>query len=409
MMQKQPQDPKRQAVLRFLGALLALALLGAMFHWRAAQNYALKNSGGEHRSNFFTFWLAGRMLLRGEDPYNEAQYLAGHDEFNVKWKPNKIFPYPLPLALLMIPLGTLPLGEAYFALQYFTQISVALVVYLLLRRWRSPAHERLLAPLMAFFLFFSPLLLTLQVGSIGALALLILFGAQILLERGKSRAAGIALALLMLKPPQGAAILLPASVWLLARKDRKALEGIALGGIGLLLVGMTQKPQWVLEFIQAGQAVMNRTQGVQSNVWSYAYLACGGAQPCAGLLGGFAAALLLGLTSLFLWRNSARLAVWEAFNFIIPVAFVSTLYLWVYDQILYVIPIVWIVGSMVERFKNYVYAFLFIALLWLFSFGAMVYQGYAAKDTLNVGATLLTLGATALLDWLNQKRPLEKS
>jgi hypothetical protein len=348
------------------------------------------------------------MVLNGADPYNETQYLAGHDEFNVKWKPNKIFPYPLPLALIMIPLGALPLPAAYFALQYLTQIIVAAAVYVLLARWKDPAYDRALVPLMAYFLFFSPVLLTLQVGSIGALTLLALLISMLLLEKEKSLTAGVALSLTILKPPQGLTILILAGVWFLARKDWKAIQGVIYGGLAILIVGMIQNPLWVIDFIKAGQTVMDRTQGVQSNVWAYAYLACNGTAPCATLLGGVGALTLLGLGGFFLWRNAARLTAWDAFNVIIPLAFVSTVYLWVYDQILYIIPIVWIVGSLIERKKSYIYAFIFLVALAVAASGAMIHQAYTAKDTWNFGTTIIVLGMVLWLDRLNQTDPIEK-
>ena len=404
-----PTKLNKEVILKVLGTLLTVILLGAMFYWRATQNFNAKNQHpDDHRSNFFTFWLAGHMVLNGEDPYNEAQYLAGHDEFNVNWRPNKIFPYPLPLSLLMIPLGALPLSTAYFALQYITQIIIAVTMYALLSRWQDPAYTRLLVPLMAFFLFFSPVLLTLQVGSVGALALLIMLISMLLLEKEKSLAAGVVLSLTILKPPQGLTILLLAGIWLFARKDWKVIQGIIYGGLGILIVGMIQNPLWVIQFGKASQAVMDRTQGIQSNVWAYAYIACDGASPCATLLGGFGALILLGLGGFFLWRNHARLTAWDAFNIIIPIGFVSTVYLWVYDQILYIIPIVWIVGSLIERRKSYIFAFIFLIVLAVAASSAMIHQAYTLEDTWNIGTSIVVLVMVLWLYYLNQIFPIEK-
>jgi hypothetical protein len=398
----------KETVLKIFGTLLAVILLGGMFHLRAMQNFNFKNQHPDHRSNFFTFWLSAHMVLNGEDPYNETQYLAGHDEFGVVWRPNKIFPYPLPLSLFMIPLGALPLSTAFIAWQYISQIIIALTVYILLDRWKNPAYERLLVPLMAFFLFFGPVLITLQVGSVGAFTLLVMLISMLLLEKERSLAAGVMLSLTILKPPQGLTILLLTGIWFLARKDWKAIQGIIYGGVALLVIGMIQNPLWVIDFGKASQAVMQRTQGVQSNVWAYAYLACNGTSPCANLLGGIGALILLALGGLFLWRNHARLSAWDAFNVIIPIGFVSTVYLWVYDQVLYIIPITWIVGSLIERKKSYIYAFIFLIVLAFAASGAMIYQAYTLKDIWNLGTTLIVLGMVLWLYHLNQTDPIEK-
>jgi hypothetical protein len=89
--------------------------------------------------------------------------------------------------------------------------------------------------------FFGPMYLTLHAGSVGAIALLALLAAILLLEKDKSLLAGIMLSLTMLKPPQGVPILFLAGIWFLARRDWKAIYGVAIGGIALLLIGMIQE------------------------------------------------------------------------------------------------------------------------------------------------------------------------
>jgi hypothetical protein len=93
------------------------------------------------------------------------------------------------------------------------------------------------------------------------------------------------------------------------------------------------------------------------------------------------------------------LSAWEAFNFIIPLGFVSTVYLWAYDQLPYIIPIVWIVGSLVKKTKSYIYAFLFLIVLDLVSFFALAQQASTAKDLWSLGTTVIVLGTT-MAAWL---------
>jgi hypothetical protein len=218
--------------------------------------------------------------------------------------------------------------------------------------------------------------------------------------------AGIFLSLTILKPPQGLTILLLAGVWFLARKDWKALQGIVYGGLGIFIIGLIQDPLWAFKFGAAGQAVMERTQGIQSNVWAYAYLFCNGKTPCAVLAGGFGALILLALGGLFLWKNHARLSTWEAFNFIIPIAFVSTIYLWAYDQILYVIPVTWITATLVERYEKYIPAFIFLIVLISASFASVILHAYTSKDIWNIGSTVIVLG---MFLWLYSSNKIQEA
>ena len=391
----------KNSIQKIAGIIITLSLIGGMIFLRTQ----MSKTFDYQNSNFAFFWLSGRMILEGESPYNETQYLAGHDTYGIKWRPNNIFPYPLPLALIFIPFGLISLANAYILWQIVSLVSIALIIFTLLNHWKESAQRRLLIPIFAFMFFFGPLYLTLFTGSIGAIAALVILGAILLFEKDKSLLAGIVLSLTILKPPQGLPILLLAGIWFLARRDWKAILGVAIGGISLLLIGMIQDPLWAIKFLGASQAVMDRTQGVHSNVWAFAYLACGGASPCSTLLGGTLGLVLLGLGGFFLWQNQAKVTAWEAFNIIIPIAFVSTIYLWAYDQLTYIIPIVWIVGTLVERTKSYIHAFLFLIVLDVFSFYALVQQAATDKDLWSLGTTVIVLGMALGLLYL---KPIDK-
>ena len=355
-------------------------------------------------SNFSFFWLAGRMILDGQNPYDETQYLAGHDANGMDWRPNNIFPYPLPLTLFCIPLGFFSMQTAYVFWQIVTLLLIALTIYILLRHWQDKSHHNMLVPIFFFLLFWGPLYLTTHAGTFSVFSLLVLLGAILLLEKDKSLWAGIILALTMLKPPQGLTILLLAGVWFLARRDWKAIIGVAIGGLAILIVGLIQDPQWIQKFLGAGDAVMARTLGVHSNVWAFAYLACDGASPCSTLLGGTLSLSLLGGASLLLWWNQAKWSAWEAMNVIIPVGFVSTIYLWAYDQLPYILPIVWIVGTLTQKQRNIILAFIFLILLDLISIFAIVQQALTDKDLWSLGTTLLVM-LFLLITWRMRQKP----
>ncbi len=384
----------KTSIQKVLGIFVTVILLGGMIFFRAKIS---ATSFDFQSSNFTFFWLAGRMIIEGENPYDEAQYLAGHETHGIKWQPNKIFPYPLPLAIFCIPLGLLSLPTAYITWQVITLLIIAFTIFVLLNHWQGSAHSRLLVPIFTAMFFFGPAYLTLHTGSVGAFALLTIVGVILLLEKDKSLLAGMLLALTMLKPPQGVTILLLAGIWFLARRDWKAIYGVALGGIALLVVGMIQDPLWLIKFRGASEAVMDRTQGVHSNVWAFSYLACDGTSPCWLVLGGIFSLTLLGLGGFFLWRNQAKLTAWEAFNVILPIGFVSTIYLWAYDQLPYIIPIVWVIGTLVKRRKSYLHAFLFLIVIELVSFFALIKQADTSKDLWSLGTTLLVL---AMVLWL---------
>lgn len=386
--------PYRQSLLKLAGVLFAVILLGVLFYQRALQNYVRQDYTN---SNFFFFWLSGRMMWTGQNPYDQTQWLAGHDAFGATWRPNKIFPYPLPLAFFTAPLGLLTLGQAYIAWQILSQIVIAITVCVLLQHWQEQAQRLLFLPLTIFLLFFGPVYLTLQIGSIGPLALGAILLTIVLLERGGSFWAGMALSLTILKPPQGLTILILAGLWFLARRDWKAILGVASGDVVLLLTGIARDPFWLIKFRGASQVVLDRTLGIQSNMYSFTYLACGQDLACMWVFGTAGTLLTLGLGGYYLWRHHRRFTAWEAFNLIIPLGFVSTIYLWSYDQLLYIIPIAWITGKLVEKTKTYAYAFLFLIVLDVLAFIALVVEADTRKDLLSIVTTMLTLGMSLWL------------
>lgn len=386
------------------GIFITLVLLAGLIFLRTQVGHTTAN-----HSNFSFFWLAGRMVLNGENPYDDAQYLAGHDTYKMNWRPNRIFPYPLPLALLCIPLGFLPMQTAFILWQIVSLILVAATVYVLLTHWQERSHQGMLVPIFFFLLFWGPLYLTTHAGTFSAIGLITLLGAILLLERERSMAAGFVLAFTMLKPPQGLTILLLSGIWFLARRDWKAIMGVGLGGLAILIIGLIQDPRWIQKFLGAGDAVMARTLGVHSNVWAFAYLACDGSSPCSTLLGGTLSLGLLGLAALLLWRNHTKWSAWEAMNVIILIGFVSTVYLWAYDQLPFIIPIAWIVGTLVRKQRSILLAFLFLILLDLVSIFALAQQALTDKDLWSLGTTLLVLVFLATAQRMKPKPAIDKA
>jgi ABC-type Co2+ transport system permease subunit len=115
------------------------------------------------------------------------------------------------------------------------------------------------------------------------------------------------------------------------------------------------------------------------------------------IVGSVVTLLTLSLGALYLWRNGPYLAAWDAFNVIIPLGFVATIYLWSYDQLLYVIPIVWIAMKSVEVTKSYIFAFLFLLILDVLSLFALALQANTHQDLLAIISTVLILGLCLML------------
>lgn len=386
--------------MKILGAAVVVVLLGFIFHIRAVGEYEQRK---DQYANFVVFWLSGNLVLHGQSPYDAGDWLDGHRAIGFETPLERIFLYPLPLAVLMAPLGAIPFPQAWLGWKILTQILMAVSIYLLLTRWQSPPVQRLFVPLTLSMLYFGPVLLTMRTGSLGAVTLLLLCIVILFLQNGRSFEAGLLLSLTMLKPPQGLLILALLGIWFLAKRDWKAMGGIALGGAALLLVGLAIDVNWVGKFLNSSEAAFDRRLGLHSNLWSFSHLLCGRDMACTYLLGGFSAASLLGVSGFYLWKKQAQVGGWEALNFILPIGFISTVYLWEYDQILYIIPIVWIVGTLVQKTKSYLHAFLFLIVLVFFAFFALGQLGILDNDLWSLGNTLVVFLGLWFAWWVREK------
>ncbi len=119
--------------------------------------------------------------------------------------------------------------------------------------------------------------------------------------------------------------------------------------------------------------------------------------------------VILGVCAFHLWRNHQNMTNWQILNLILPVAFLSTLYLWAYDQILYILPIIWIVGTMTAKSKGYFHAILFLVVLDFVSFFALMQQAVTEKDLWSLSTTVLVLAFLVIAGRMKQKPAIDKA
>ena len=387
-------------LVKTVGIIFTLVILGSIFYFRAVSEYDRQKNGF---TNFFVFWISGNIISNGGNPYDPETWSEGHRLNGFGEPAESIFLYPMPLAVFMAPLGLITFAQAFVAWKFISQALIGISVYILLRTWQTTSHRRLFIPLVFCFLYYGPVLLTMRTGSIGPLTLLIVVASIYLIQKERSLFAGLLLAFTMFKPPQGLIILLLIGIWSLARGDWKIIQGILLGGVILWIVGAAIDLNWVGKFLHSGAAAFDRRLGFQSNVWSFSNLVCRKNMVCGYILGGASFITLVGSSGFYLWKKKSQLTAWDALNLIIPIGFVSTVYLWSYDQILYIVPSVWILGTLVQKTKKYIYAFIFLSTIVLYAFLAVAKLSELKHDLWSLGNTLIILIGLLITAALKQK------
>jgi hypothetical protein len=350
------------------------------------------NSIDYHNNDFFTFWLAGRMVLHGGNPYAASEWVAGHHEFGVTWIPNQAYVYPLPLSLLFVPLGLLSLKQAYITWVALSELMILAALILLLftqTRWH-PA--KLFPPLLVGTIFFRPTILALFNGQISGWLLLILAGSAFLWEKGKWEWGSLFLPFLMLKPNIGAPLLVLIGIWLLSQKHFKSIFVIVSGLLVLLVLGLLQNPHWVTDYWAIGNLKVAETFGGSPTVWGLGYILCRGTSPCMPISGGFAALLIVLVFGWLVLRRNITRQPLAIIALAISATILITPYTWTYDQVLLILPITCVTLAMHRmgvRFPLTAVLFLGVDVLVLF---LLYFDAVLQVEILNVVIPACILG-----------------
>ena len=322
-------------------------------------------------NGFFTFWLAGRMQWTGQSPYSPSDWVNGHHLYHSTWIPEKIFGYPLPLALLTAPLGFLPVEKAYILWDLLAQVFIALCIL-----WLSTHWDGLNRQTYAIFVLIATILngnvfLGLMTGTVTAFFVVFLTLGLYFLETRRPWLAGIALAGLALQPPLLTIVAL-ISLWLLFRRNWKTIGGLVVGGLGLFVIGLFYDPFWVQKFLGVGEDLFSKRLGNQPTIISYTRLACNGNLTCASISYSFIVLILVALFAYLVWKKQAELSPLMAFSAAIALGVLLPPYLWSYDYALLVIPIAFVAFELIRRRETYLHATLFLLVLDVISIASLV-------------------------------------
>lgn len=386
--------------------LLALMPVYVLIAVNNERNVDYVNNG------FFTFWLAGKLQGDGQQPYSSQDWINGHHDNGATWIPNKIFPYPLPLALLTTPLGRLPIDKAYILWDILAQLGIAGCILWLSTHWPQPNQQRYVLFVLFAALLNGNIFLGLMTGTFAALYLVFLVLALFFIEKDRPILAGLMLAGLALKPPLLVVTCL-VGVWLIIKKNWKAIVGICAGGLGLLFIGLIQDLQWISKFRGASENLLGMRLGNQPTLPSYTRLLCAGDLTCTMVLYGLASMVLLGLFFWLLWVKQNSLAPLEVFSLAIAFGLLLPPYLWSYDYALLLIPICYTAFEFIRRRASYLPSTLFLLLLDSISlFGLFLFWQNPESEALtiqrdmwSIWVAILVLAFTCWTVLRNKKQP----
>jgi len=345
-------------------------------------------------SDFFTFWLAGRLFFLGQDPYNSQAWISGHHQFGATWIPNPTFVYPMPLSLLFAPLGLLPLYQAFIVWDTLSQFMIAASIALLfaINSNSNFPYKHFVLPVLLEVALFRPTILTLVNGQLSGMLLLITTAVVYLWEKEKWVPGAALLAALALKPNLGIPIIVLLSIYLILQKRTSSLVALMISGMLLVLVGLAQNPNWVIEFWGAGNAKVSQTFWFTPTIWGASAFLCNYNLSCT--LGyGICLSFLFLTGYLYLLAKKRNISSPSlAAGLATVITLLLTPYTWPYDQLLLVVPIVTIVMMLAKDGHGYLPVALLFLAIDVLAFVLLGISGMIQMEIWNVFIPLVVFG-----------------
>jgi len=308
-------------------------------------------------SDFFSYWLAGRMILSHQNPYSSDDWITGHHLFGAEWISDPHFLYPLPLAFILLPLGLLNLYQAYVLWVWISLVILLLVILLLLPLFGENRKHYIL-PIASGIILFRPIVSLLLNGQISAFLLFIIVIAGLLWEKKRWVWGGMFISLTIMKPNIGVPLIALVSVYLFLRKRYQGFIGIGLAGIIMLGIAGLYNPNWIQEYLEVIKAKQALTFGFSPTIWGLAALVCQFNMTWTLLVGSFITISLF-VIYIILAKKLKEITPLIGVGLSGTIALLITPYLWPYDQIILVLPILLIIVTLKNLHTSYLLHALF--------------------------------------------------
>lgn len=321
--------------MRSVVRVVALAWIAGLTGYVAADLATLQD--------FIEYWSASRLHLTGGDPYNADQLLPlqqslgpDHSTVIMMWNP------PWTLALLM-PLGVLPFETARWI---WLSLHFAILLGCIQWLWHFfGGRERGAWLASGLGLLFAPAFLALGMGQISPLLLLGLCGFLHHERRGQPIRAGAFAALTLIKPHWLYLFWIALLVWSVSRRRFRIAGGAA--GVVVIALGLVSlvNPSVIEHYLSA----------VRESPPDYFVAPTGGV--LMRLLFGWESSwpqflpMLPGVIWLtWYWQRHRQSWEWaQAISSIVLVSAFTTAYGWSFDQVVLLIPLLWMAATFRDR------------------------------------------------------------
>ena len=348
----------------------------------------------DHR-DFFVFWMGANMIHQGQNPYIIQDWNMAFTAFDQHYTGALPagFGYAPHFAYSLIPFTLIPYQSALIISQVLSMVGLIAAIYIVMSAWKIPNAGPYILPVILGLSIFRPVVQNITLGQMGALYLFSLAVTIWLWEHDYWFIGSIALTILTFKTTFSIPILIFTALWLLFAKRWKALMSLSLIAIGLTIIDWPFLADWFS--ILTNHAAQNASNAINLSVtfWGIAAKVCSTQQPCTLFLGGFVTIVLsVGLVAL-LWIYRRTWSPLLVLSLIILVANLITPYMYPYDQLILVVPVLYIVYNLIERGYPFLVSALFFIVISVIELLFLPLAFISQTDSLSAIIPILLLGA----------------
>ena len=279
--------------------------------------------------DFHCFWITGRIVVSGGDPYDAGQYVPAiltvpPSEAGALERCGQRLSYPPWTGLALAPFGALPLPAAATLWASLAMIATVLGIYW---TWELVGKRRIPWPLVAALVVCTlPFIHDVYHGQFATFTLALTAGAALSMRSGSDTVGGITTALLAIKPHVAAGFAAVTLVLAILRRRTRFVLAAGAAGLGLAGVSELLRPGWIVEFARAATQ-LSRSIADRSTIWNLA-----GSWPLAVVM----IALLLTAVCVLVRGRHANEA--DILGLAVSFSLVVAPYAWNHDFVVLAIP-----------------------------------------------------------------------
>ena len=213
-------------------------------------------------------------------------------------------------------------------------------------------------PVFAGLLLFRPILPLLLNGQMSSIFLASLVFSVDLVNNRKPFLGGIILSINFLKPNIGVPIFFLLFFYFLLSKKFSIVCGMLSGLFTLIIIGTVVQPTWILEYLHVLFYKQANTFGYSASIWGLMYLFTGKNKILSITFSSFVCLILFSTYLLWFIKKNNR-ELFQIINMVIAISTFITPYIWPYDQIILIIPIVYIMTLLARKKTPFLFSSLF--------------------------------------------------